>query len=164
MTPAFLITQAAASGDLATVRALLEQDPVLAHCHSREGWTPLHVAAHFGHTDVAEALLAAGADVQARAENAQANTPLLWAVIGQQVGAVGWLLAHGAQVGEANLAGATALHKAAVLGDAAIVRLLLAHGAEVNARNSGGQTPLTHARYNRHDDVAALLRDHAGSE
>jgi uncharacterized protein len=159
-----LITQAAAAGDIEAVRGLLEADPVLVHSHSRDGWTPLHLAAQFGHRQVAEALLAHGADVRARASNGLGTTPLLWAVMGQDLALVTLLLDHGADVNETNAAGSTPLHKAAVLGNATLVRLLLARGANVNARNSGGQTPLTHALFKGHDEVVALLRQHAGSE
>jgi uncharacterized protein len=158
------MAQAAASGDLETVVELLKSDPVLVHSHSRDGWTPLHLAAHFGHRQVAEALLAYGADVHARASNDLGTTPLLWAVMGQDSAVVTLLLDHGADVNDATTAGSTPLHKAAVLGNAALVGLLLARGANVNARNSGGQTPLTHALFKGHEAVAMLLQQHAGSE
>jgi ankyrin repeat protein len=164
MTDANLICEAAATGDVEAVRVLLEKDPALVHAHSRDGWTPLHLAAHGGHKRVVEALLAGGADVQAPADNSLASTPLLWAISGQDLETVTLLLAHGADVNSASNAGSTPLHKAAVLGNVAIVQLLLAHDAQVNARNSGGQTPLTHALYNRHEDVAMLLRLSKGSE
>ena len=159
-----LITEAAASGDIAAVRDLLTAEPVLVHSHSYEGWTPLHLAAHYGHSQVVEMLLAHGADVHARATNDLGSSPLLWAIMGQDVAAVTLLLEHGAGINETTTAGSTPLHKAAVIGNAALVRLLLARGANVNARNSGGQTPLTHALFNRHDAVVALLQQHGGSE
>lgn len=158
------MAQAAASGDLEAVVELLESDPVLIHSHSRDGWTPLHLAAHYGHRQVADALLEYGADVHARARNDLGATPLLWAVMGQDSALVTLLLDHGADVNDATTAGSTPLHKAAVLGNTALVRLLLARGANVNARNSGGQTPLTHALFKGHEEVAMLLRQHAGSE
>ena len=158
------MAQAAASGDVEAVTDLLAVDPMLVQSYSSDGWTPLHLAAHFGHRRVAEALLACGADVHARASDHLGTTPLLWAVMGQDVALVTLLLDHGADVSEASSAGSTPLHKAAVLGNAALVRLLLARGADVNARNSGGQTPLTHALFKRHDEVIALLQQHGGSE
>src|SRR5262249_62309877 len=157
-----LIAQAAASGDIETIRDLLEADPGLIHSHSRDGWTPLHLATHFGHGQVAEVLLARGADVHARATNDLGTTPLLWAVMGQDVAAVTLLLDHGADVNETTAAGSTPLHKAAVLGNAALVRLLLARRANANARNSGGQNPPTHAPLQRQTKVAPLLSQHEG--
>jgi uncharacterized protein len=160
-----LITGAAAAGDIAAVRDLLAAEPVLVHSHSYEGWTPLHLAAHFGHSQVVEMLLAQGADVHARATNDLGSSPLLWAIMGQDVAAVTLLLEHGADINETTTAGSTPLHKAAVVGNAALVRLLLARGANVNARNSGGQTPLTHALFKGHENaVVALLQQHGGRQ
>lgn len=159
-----LIAEAARAGDIAAVRDLLAAEPVLVHTYSYDGWTPLHLAAHYGHSQVAEMLLAHGADVQARATNDLGTTPLLWAIMGQDVAAITLLLDHGADINETTTAGSTPLHKAALVGNVALVRLLLAGGAKVNARNSGGQTPLTHALFKRHDAVVALLQQHGGSE
>ena len=164
MNPALAISQAAASGDAGAVRELLDQDPMLVHSFAHSGWTPLHVAAYYGHLEVAELLLAHGADVQAQARDHLGDTPLLKAVIGQRVEMVALLLAHHADVRIPNLADATPLHKAAVYGDPAITQLLLDHGADVHARNSGGQTPLTHAIFNRHKDSAGLLVQRGGRE
>ena len=161
---AHAISEAAASGDVETVRDLLDQDPMLVHSRSRTGWTPLHVAAYYGHLELAKLLLARGADVQAPARDSVGDTPLLKAVIGQRVEMVELLLAHHADVRTPNLADATPLHKAAVYGDPAITQLLLDHGADVHARNSGGQTPLTHALFNRHKDSADLLVQRGGRE
>lgn len=158
MNDANRICQAAEAGDLEEVEALLARDPTLVHARSRDGWMPLHLAAYGGHTRVVEALLAGGAAVHAPARDGLASTPLLRAVCGQHVETATLLIAHGAAVNVDNASGSTPIHRAAVLGDVAMVRLLLAHGARTDARNSGGQTPLTHALYNRHEDVAAVLR------
>jgi uncharacterized protein len=158
------ICQAAATGNVEVVRELVSKDPALVHTFSHDGWTPLHLAAHFGHVEAAQALIESGADVQARARNGLGSTPLLWAVSGGCLDTVLLLLAHAADVNETSTAGSSPLHKAAVLGNVAIARALVSHGANVNARNSGGQTPLTHALFNRHQDVALLLQEHAGSE
>uniref|UniRef100_A0A3Q3K2P1 Oxysterol-binding protein n=1 Tax=Monopterus albus TaxID=43700 RepID=A0A3Q3K2P1_MONAL len=44
------------------------------NCRCNPGWTPLHLACHFGHTDVVEELLKAGADVNL--QNNMGDTPL----------------------------------------------------------------------------------------
>ncbi len=53
--------------------------------------------------------------------------------------------------------GSTALHLAALEGQAAVVRLLLAGGAQVNARGLREETPLHMAMYDGHREVAELL-------
>ena len=136
-----LIVEAAAAGDVEAVRDLLEADPVLVNTHSSDGWTPLHLAAHFGHLHVAEELLAHGADVDARASNHLGTTPLLWGVIGQDVALVTLLLDHGADVNEASTSGSTPLHKAAVLGNASLTRLLLVRGANCSSVDTASRGP-----------------------
>jgi ankyrin repeat protein len=163
MNLGWLIAQSASTADVETVKQMLEQTPDLVHSHSPDGWTYLHRASELGRRDVAELLLTFGADVNARARNGLANTPLLCAVIGQHSDLVTLLLAHGADVNVRNTAGSTPLHKAAIGGNARLVRLLLAHGAQVDARNTGGQTPLVHALFLRHAEVAAVLEQYTAT-
>ena len=92
--------QACLNGDVPTVKALLAADAMLANARgevrpdhlafmekngSAGGWTALHLAAHYGQPEVVRLLLAAGADVDALAENGEANTPLMAAVAGNRV-------------------------------------------------------------------------------
>ena len=60
------IHDASQTGDLAKVRALLKSNPSLVSSKDENGDTPLHWAACFDHKDVAELLLASGADVNAK--------------------------------------------------------------------------------------------------
>jgi ankyrin repeat protein len=158
MNMSWLIAQASATADLESVRQLLDQTPELVHSYSADGWTYLHRAAQFGRTDIAELLLRYGADVNARAHNGLANTPVLCAVIGQHSDMVKLLLTRGADITLPNGAGSTSLHKAAINGDCSMMRLLLAHGAHVDARNTGGQTPLVHAQFLGHVEAVAMLQ------
>ncbi len=67
---------AAQDGDLATVKELIQAKPALVSSRYYIGthWTPLHVAAVKGHTEVVAFLMAHGADVNARDTNGK--TPL----------------------------------------------------------------------------------------
>jgi ankyrin repeat protein len=60
------ITAAAAAGDVDEVAAILSMDNRLTRAVDRDGWTPLHLAAHHGHAAVVEMLLANNADPNAR--------------------------------------------------------------------------------------------------
>ena len=66
--PAFSgeIHDAAKTGDLAKVQALLKDNHDLVFSKDNNGGTPLHWAALNGHKDVAELLLANRADVNAK--------------------------------------------------------------------------------------------------
>src|SRR5438034_1283268 len=59
-----------AAGELERVERFISQPPDIVageiNAHSSDGWTPLHLAAFFGHAKIVELLLAHGADVGAR--------------------------------------------------------------------------------------------------
>src|ERR1700750_1088499 len=66
--------EASAAGEIERVERLLrEAGDTALRGYSADGWTPLHLAAFFGHTKIAEALLASGADVAARSRNSNGN-------------------------------------------------------------------------------------------
>jgi hypothetical protein len=66
-------------GDAESVRVLLEAEPALVRARDDTGATPLHVAAFHGQRSVAELLLAAGADINAR-DATYTATPAGWAI------------------------------------------------------------------------------------
>jgi ankyrin repeat protein len=150
---------AATAGDLPALTAALDDSPVLLNAHGPDGWTALHLAAHHGHRQLVEALLARGADLHARSRNAMENTPLHAAAAGRRAEIADLLLAHGADV-RAAAAGWTPLHLAAGNGSVELAEVLIAAGADVEARGPDGQTPLAIAVERRHDRVADLLRRH----
>ncbi len=107
--------------------------------------TSLHDAAKEGNKSKVEALLAQGADVNARSK--YGITPLQLAACSDinidKLPLVKLLLAKGADVNAKDNLGTTPLHEAARCnGSKAIVALLLAQGADVNATNKNGDTPL----------------------
>jgi ankyrin repeat protein len=69
------IHSAARAGDLETVKALLKGNPRLVFAKDNDDHMPLHLAAAFGNSDVAELLLSCGADVNAKGGPME-NTPL----------------------------------------------------------------------------------------
>jgi ankyrin repeat protein len=66
-------------GAAVEVAAIIERNPKLVHEKDAEGATALHFAAFYGHSDVARALIAAGADVNAR-DGKFGATPAGWAI------------------------------------------------------------------------------------
>lgn len=153
------ITTAAASGDNDEVAAILSMDNRLTRVLDADGWTPLHLAAHYGHTDVVETLLANNADVNARSGNAMRNQPLHAAAAGRRVEAARLLIESGADVNGTQAGGFVPLHSAAQNGDLALVQLLLSRGADVNARSDDGRTALSLAEGAGHAEVARVLRE-----
>ena len=152
------IHAAAKAGDNDEVAAILSMDNRLTRAVDQDGWTPLHLAAHYGHVDVVETLLANNADVHARSTNYMRNQALHAATAGRRVETARLLLRAGADANATQAGGFVPLHSAAQNGDAALVELLLAHGADVNARTDEGRTALALAEQAGRADVAALLR------
>jgi ankyrin repeat protein len=152
------IHAAAKAGDNDEVAAILSMDNRLTRAVDADGWTPLHLAAHFGHAEVVETLLANNADVHARSTNYMQNQALHAAAAGRRADTARLLLQAGADANATQAGGFAPLHSAAQNGDAALVGLLLAHGADVNANCDDGRTALALAEQAGRADVAALLR------
>jgi ankyrin repeat protein len=153
------LCEAAAVGDARRVRALLDADRGRVRERSDDGWTALHLAAHFGRLDVVTLLLARGADPLARSQNDMANQPIHAAAAGRAAApVVAQLLARGAQVNATQSGGFTALHEAAFKNDRALADLLLAHGADVAARTNDGETAEAIATRLGHAQLARRLR------
>lgn len=152
------IHEAAASGKSENVAALAAQNPAAINSYSADGFTPLALASFFGQQEVAQWLLANGADVNAVAKNPTGYTPLTGAVARGDAEIVRLLLSHGANATHRYGAGYSALHEATAGGKLEIAKLLLDHGADSSARTDDGQTPLSMAEAKGQTDAAALLR------
>lgn len=101
-----LIHVAVEIGNLEVIKILLSQNPQL-NCFNDKGLTPLAIAAGSKRRDIAEALLNAGADVNAIGNFENPYLP--------------------------RVSGITALHAAASKGDILMMELLLTHGANIQA-------------------------------
>jgi uncharacterized protein len=95
-----------------------------------DGFTALHLAAFFGGAEPVRALLAAGADANADAENPLQVRPLHSAVAARDLESVRALLEAGADPNVEQQGGFTPLDGARHQGNAEMERLLLAHGAQ----------------------------------
>jgi uncharacterized protein len=155
--PELDVFEAAAVGRLERVRELLEDDPALATALSPDGFTPLHLAAFFGHPEIARLLLERGADANAVARNPMRVTPLHSAAAARQIEIAELLVDHGADVNAAQERGFTPLHAAAQNGDIGLARLLLGRGADREQTTEDGRRAADFAAARRHEQVLALL-------
>lgn len=155
--PTLDIFEAAAVGDEARARALLDSDPMLATAYSADGFPALGLAVFFGHHAIAALLVERGADVNAPSRNALQVQPLHSAVAANDETSTRLLLEHGADVNAPQRDGYTPLHESAQNGNLAITDLLLAGGADRSARLSDGRTPRDLAVEHGHAGVARRL-------
>src|SRR5258708_37952109 len=72
--------EAAAAGQLARVKQIVDKEPALANIFSPDGFPVFALAAVFGHREVAEYLFSKGADVNAAATNGTGYNELTGAV------------------------------------------------------------------------------------
>jgi ankyrin repeat protein len=136
------IHDAALSGDVAAVAALLDADPALASATDDRGNTALHLAAQEGQGEVVRLLLERGADPDVR--NGQGIDPMTLAVYTGQDDVGRLLIEAGADPDARTPTGPTLLGLAVALGRAETARMQLDAGADPN-RWARGHTPLTFA-------------------
>jgi uncharacterized protein len=124
------------------------------------GLTPLQGALEMGNNAVAELLISAGADLEAKYDNSR--TPLVRAIGRGDYHIIKFILDHGADVNTDDGSGGTALHYAVHRDQAAVLELLIAKGANINAVTINNKTPLDYAEEDSKADMAACLRKHGG--
>ncbi|XP_049770081.1 receptor-interacting serine/threonine-protein kinase 4-like [Schistocerca cancellata] len=112
-------------------------------------------AAKEGAVEELQALLKAGADVEAMDGNME--TALHWAAKQGHVEVARHLLEAGAEVEARNDRKSTPLQIAAENGHAAMVRLLIASNADLNARNQYETTAMQYAAVHGHTEIVKTL-------
>jgi ankyrin repeat protein len=173
------------SGDVETVRRLVDDDPSLASAKDGSGLHVVLLALFNQQREVAEVLLAADpelgvleaagtgradrlrelldADPEARdVRTPEGFTPLGLAAFMGGADTVRVLLDHGADPDDDadNQFGVRPVNAAAAAHDHETMRLLLEAGADPDARQKGGFTPLHEAAHSDDVEMARLLLEH----
>lgn len=147
--------EAIQTGDAANVQELLAHDPALANAQDDSGIRALLMAVYYRRQEIADLLIAAGAEIDMFVASAQDN-----------VGRIEELLNADQQlVGAYSADGRTPLHLAAHFNCVAAARALIARGADVHAhsKNHMHNTPLQAAVDGAASGVVQLLLDHGAN-
>ncbi|XP_067353420.1 ankyrin-2 isoform X10 [Channa argus] len=134
------------------------QSKMMVNRTTESGFTPLHIAAHYGNVNVSTLLLNRGAAVDFTARNG--ITPLHVASKRGNTNMVALLLDRGAQIDAKTRDGLTPLHCAARSGHDPAVELLLEKGAPILARTKNGLSPLHMSAQGDHIECVKLLLEH----
>ena len=137
-----LILGAAGRGPLDLVQTLLEHGADV-DARTKDGLTPLAIAANLSDADLVKCLIDKGSNVNAKDNSGQ--TPLMYAAISGRAEFVELLLAAGANIDAKDGAGNTALMHAIRQGDEDVIITLLNAGAGIQFRNKEGKTALMNA-------------------
>jgi ankyrin repeat protein len=155
------IHDAARKGDVKKVNALLHADPNIVNDRDSNGDTPLHVAALHNQLAIAQSLLQAGAEVNAKNSYGAFTPADLGDVLrsNNHKDPVALLTVHGVDTADMKN-GYTPLQLAVFsVGHKKMVELLVSKGADVNARSASGATPLFFAVLRDQKDDAQFLID-----
>ena len=143
------IFEATALGDRHVLAELLKQNPESVNEYSADGFTPLGLAAFFGHREIVDDLLKANADPTIASKNPLGVIPLHSALAGGHKEIARALVEAGrpgTQVNTPNREGWFPLHYTAHTGDWETSDFLLMHGASTSQVNNIGETPAMEAR------------------
>ena len=149
------IFSAARTNDTTFVKQYFQNQGVVDTANGR-GFTPLILAIYNDSYEVAELLIANGANVNA--QDMSGNTALMGAVFKAYPRMVTLLLKNKVNVNQQNGNGATALVFAATFGQAEIAKNLLAHGADKSIKDNTGKTALEHAIFQENSAMVKILK------
>jgi ankyrin repeat protein len=158
-TVALTIFEASATGKLSNIIRILAREPQLVKAYSEDGFQPLGLACFFGHFELAEYLVKAGAPINSASHNGLKAAPLQSAAAAGHAKIVEMLLENRADPNVREQGGYTPLHAAAQNGDEEMIRTLLYGGADLNVNSNDGKTPLDLAKEAGHTKAVTLLEE-----
>lgn len=153
--------EASAVGSVEDAVAALQTE--LVNTRSPDGFSALHLAAFFGHPQVAEILVHAGAEINIESENGARLAPLNSAAACRNreaaLAIASLLLSHGADPNHAQTGGYTPLHSAAASGNEELIHALLKSGVDRDQKSADGRTASMFAREHGHLKIAEMLEN-----
>lgn len=152
------IHEACAVGLLQHVQMMIDHKQEIVNEVSRPGFTPLGIAAHFGHEDIVKLLLSHRADPNTPSQNGYHVFPLHAALTANNTNISKMLIEAGAAVNIIQQGKISPLHLAAQHGNIELIILLLEQGAHVQTVTSAGYSAADLAAAKGFHDIAQILR------
>ena len=150
------IAGACISGNLESVRWLLEKVNIDKYQRDRYGNTLIHIAIRYGHLHIVEYLIERqGIDKEIKGFNNQ--TPLHSACQFGRIPIIKYLLSIGANIEARTIHRQTPLHYSCYNENINVIELLLSNGANIEAKDNDDCTPLHYAYEREHRDVVNYL-------
>ncbi|KAM9624368.1 ankyrin repeat domain-containing protein 27 isoform 3-T5 [Morphnus guianensis] len=149
------LLRAVADGDLEMKFARISANGLGVNVSNQDGFTPLHMAALHGHSELVCLLLKHGASISAK--NAKHAVPLHLACQKGHFQVVKCLMDYNAKQNKKDIYGNTPLIYACLNGQYETTALLLQHGASVNISNAKGNTALHEAVIGKNEALVDLL-------
>ena len=148
------IHNAASSGDIKKVEAILKNSPSKINIQNALGNTPLYLASIKGHKEIVIFLIKKGADIELG--NTKNERPIAKACKFSHKDVVKILIDAGANINSWDIWGKTPLHEAARSGDLEVVKLLISNGANVLVKDLHDHLPRDIAH--RHRQLVSYLK------
>ena len=152
----WMLRRAAERGDDEKIDWLLEQEETSVNTGDRFGFTPLHLAAAYGHLNIVRKLIMAGADARATTWPDR-YTPLHSAAERGQAHVVRYFMVERGLSLEADEMGDTPFHTAAQGGHQEVVKLFSQQAQNINTQDKKGLTPLHWAVWQGNADMVQQL-------
>jgi hypothetical protein len=151
---------AAEKGNRAAVAMFLEAH-INTEMHDQRGWTPLMLAAFYGHNETISILIKHRANILAR--DLLGNTALHWAIDAGKTDSAKLLIENRAEVDSCNSVGLTPLIRAIMRRSLGDVLLLIDSGANLNLPARDGSTALHRAAAEGYTEIVRTLL-HSGAD
>jgi len=156
-SPVDMLVAAIKLGQSEQAKSLMAQFPeALDEFDTQDGATPVHWAALFGHVDLLQAFIAAGARVDVTIKSTGMQ-PLHWAATKGHVEIIKLLLARGVNINEVDIKKTTALLIAAQYDHTVLVFFLVKEGADISLLDDCSDSALHWAAYKKNLQTVALL-------
>ena len=149
------IVEAAKSGDLNKVKAILLKDKSKLNAIDKRNFTSLHWAGMRAHWDIFKYLIEKGADLNV--VGGDGGTQINWTAHHDKLQMIKLLVESGAKLNNRNQWGMTELHTAVWRGCIKVAGYLLDKGSDPNIKTNEGWTVLHMAYRSGHDNVIEML-------